>query len=289
MSKGLKNPPRLEDHTNYENWEKALKLWRLGTDVPKAKQGIAVVLTLPGKAQEKVLELETEVINSETGLDQVLAELDKIYKKDSVDTAYEAFEKFICFRRQPSMNIREFINEFEQRYTKAKSHGFTLAASCLGYFLLNQAKLSDDHKKLVKATITKLDVEEVKTKLNKVFGGSETADGMEDLKVKIEDVNIAEEDVLYGNYGNRNQRSGNSRYPRGGVNNFQRRYPQQNQQSINPSTSGSIGYKNKSYKQREGRRLRCNICESINHLSYNCPDRKTYLMRRTLIQMKVMM
>ena len=40
-----------------------------------------------------------------------------------------------------------------------------MADSCLGYFLLNLAKLSEDHKKLVRATITKLDLDEVKTKL----------------------------------------------------------------------------------------------------------------------------
>ena len=65
------------------------------------------------------------------------------------------------------MNISEYINEFDKRYTKAKTHDFKLSDGCLGYFLLNQARLSEDHKKLVRATITKLDVSEVKEKLKK--------------------------------------------------------------------------------------------------------------------------
>ena len=199
MAKAFNNPPKLDDHTDYESWEKTLKLWRLATELPKAKQGIAVVLTLTGKAKDKVLELEIDDINSDRGLDLVIAELDKLYKKDSIDTAYEAFEQFISFRRDGSMNIREYILAFDKRYAKAKSHGFTLADSCLGYFLLNQAKLSEDHKKLVRATITKLDVTEVKTKLQKVFGSGETAAGDGDgIKVKVEDINLAENDVLYG-------------------------------------------------------------------------------------------
>ena len=285
MAKSFKNPPKLEQFDNYESWERSLKLWRMATDLPKAKQGIAVALSLTGKARDTVVELDLDDINSDNGLDLVIAELDKIYKKDNIDTAYEAFEKFINFRREPSMNIREYTNEFDKRYNKAKSHGFTLADSCQGYFLLNQAKLSEDHKKLVRATITKLDIDEVKTKLKKVFGSGEAADDMEGLKVKVEDVNITEEDVLYGNYNHRGQRFDNSRYPRGGTGNFQRRFPQQgfknsshanNSNHANPSYSNNTGYRNKSYGQGVKKKLRCNVCESVNHLSYNCPDRKVY-------------
>ena len=77
----LKNPPKLENHDNYENWEKSLKLWRLATDLPKAKQGTAVVLSLTGKARDKVLELEIDEINSEAGLDLILVELAKFIKR----------------------------------------------------------------------------------------------------------------------------------------------------------------------------------------------------------------
>ena len=277
MSNNFKNPPKLDQHDNYENWEKALKLWRLATDVPKAKQGTAVVLALTGKARDKVLELEIEQINSEAGIDLILLELAKIYKKDTIDAAYEAFEKFIKFNRDPSMNITEYINEFEKRYNKAKSHGFTLAASCLGYFLLNQARLSDDHKKLVRATITKLDLDEVKTKLKKVFGFNETAESVEGVRVKIEDVNLAEEDVLYGNM-NRGYRSDNNyRYNRGAAN-FPRRFPPQGFHNSNAfGSSSNTGFKKKSYGQPgERKKLRCNICESTFHLSYNCPEKKVY-------------
>ena len=210
MSPNFKNPPKLESHTSYENWEKALELWRLATDVAKEKQGTAVVLTLTGKARDAALELDIAEINHVNGLDAILAKLAKIYKKDSIDSAYEAFESFISFKRDSSMNISEYVNEFDKRKNKAKSHGFTLSDECLGYFLLNQARLSDDNKKLVRATITKLDISEVKEKLKKVFGSGETASDLDAVKVKVEDINIAEDDVLYGNYNsNRNWRSEN--------------------------------------------------------------------------------
>ena len=153
MSNNLKHPPKLDQFDSYENWEKTLKLWKLATDLPKKKQGTAVLLTLTGKARDKVLELDEAQIAADDGLDNILAELAKIYKKDSVDSAYDAFESFIKFTRDPSMNISAYNIEFEKRYNKARSHGFTLADSCLGYFLLNQARLSEEHRKLIRATI----------------------------------------------------------------------------------------------------------------------------------------
>ena len=280
MSNNFKNPPILDQFDSYENWEKALELWRLATDVPKAKQGTAVLLKLTGKAMDKALELEIQQINSDNGLDLILAELSKIYKKDTVDTAYEAFERFIAFKREPSMNMSEYIVEFEKRYGKAKVHGFNLADNCLGYFLLNQARLSEDHKKLVRATITTLEKEEVKAKLKKVFGIGESADTLESVRVKVEDVNLVEGDVLYGNYNaNRGFRTNNSfRQNRNSVPNQQRRFLTSNSSINNASaSSNNAGYRYKNPgPSYEKRKLRCNICESINHLSYNCPDRKVF-------------
>ena len=73
MATNFKHPPKLEQHDSYENWEKALKLWRLATDVPKIKQGTAVVLALTVKARDAALELEIDEINSNDGLDLILA------------------------------------------------------------------------------------------------------------------------------------------------------------------------------------------------------------------------
>ena len=63
MSNNFKTPPILDQYDSYENWEKAIKLWQLATDLPKSKQGTAVLLKLTGKVRDKVLELEiTDII-----------------------------------------------------------------------------------------------------------------------------------------------------------------------------------------------------------------------------------
>ena len=274
-------PPKLEHGDNYENWEKSLKLWRLITDIPNSKQGAALVLQLSGKARESALELTIEQINGENGIDEILEKLGGIYKKDNVDTAYEAFENFISFKRDSSMNITDYIVEFEKRYSKAKIQGFELSSSSLAFFLLNQAKLSEDHKKLVRATITKLDLDEMKTKLKKVFGAGDRSTINEEVRVKVEDINLADddEDVLYGNYnGHRNTRSENRFQSRGFNQAARQRGASGGHASNNNYRSFQPNWKQKSSNNYPDRRkkLRCNICESTYHLSYNCPEKVYY-------------
>ena len=205
MSHNVKNPPLLSASTSYESWEKSLSLWQLVTDLKPEQQGPALVLSLSGKAKEAAIELSIDEIKSAIGVNLILDKVGQIYKKDTVDTAYEAFESFIKFEREPSMDIPSYIGEFERRYNKAKKNDCTLSTNIQAYFLLNQAKLSADHKKLVRATVSTLEFQEMKTKLLKVFGTSAGTmkTGDEDFSVKVENLNIAddeEEDVLYGRF-----------------------------------------------------------------------------------------
>ena len=199
-SSNVKNPPVFDSNTTYENWEKSLKIWQLVTDLPPEKQGPALVLALKGKAREAVLELSIDDIKSKEGIDNILIKLSKIYKKDTLDASYEAFEKFIFFKRDDSMSITSFVNEFERRHNLAKTHGCEISSNILAFFLLNQANLSEEHKKLVKATISQLEFEDMKTKLLKVFGSPVNNDCVDEIKVKVEDINFGEEkeEAFYG-------------------------------------------------------------------------------------------
>ena len=276
----VRNPPILDKNSSYENWEKALDLWCLVTDVPAGKRGPVVALSLSGEDRDAALEISLTELNSDDGVEKIKAKLGAIYKKDSVDTAYETFEKFIYYKREALMGITEFINEFERRYNKSKQHGFELSSSTLAFFMLNQAGLSDDHKKLVKATITKLDLVEMKSKLKKVFGADGASVVETDLKIKLEDINIAEEEdeegVLYGNYYGRNNR-GTFRKQRGGYasrGSYSGRYDQkresfqQNKPGMPKSTKSTInGF------DKRGNRIKCSICESIFHYTGACPEK----------------
>ena len=152
MASNIKNPPTFDSNGNFENWEKSLKLWQLVTNLTAEKQGPAIVLALSGKARDLALELTVEQIGGATGVELILEKLRKVYKKDSIDSAYEAFEKFIYYQKEENVSMSQFINEFEARYNKAKTHGCELSSSILAFFLLDRAKLSKEHQQLIRAS-----------------------------------------------------------------------------------------------------------------------------------------
>ena len=83
-SQNVRNPPRLDSTTTYEVWEKKVELWQAVTDLKPEQQGPALVLALNSKAADEVLEIETNIIKSSTGVVEILKKLSSIYKKDIV-------------------------------------------------------------------------------------------------------------------------------------------------------------------------------------------------------------
>ena len=266
----VKNPPKLDNCSSFESWEKAIGLWKMITDMSDNKKGPALILSLSDKDRDLALELDTTVITAADGVDKIIEKLGKKYKKDTIDTAYDTFESFIHFKKE-NMKMNDYVNEFEARYNKAKKHGFELTSSTRAYFLLNQCQLSEENKKLIKATISKLDFDEMKTKLLKVFGSADVDRETEEVAIKMENINMTEEETYYGNSGNfysqRPYRGYSFTVNRGGRGNFN---PSRGQRR----TGNRRGVQH--FHQERPRRTRCSICESVNHLAYNCPDKVYY-------------
>ena len=269
-SHNVKNPPRLEGEATYEQWEKKVELWQAITDLKAEQQGPALVLALNTIAQDEVLELDTSIIKSATGVKEIKKKLAAIYKKDAVDSAYEAFENFIEYKRPEDMKMKEFTVEFEKRHVKAKKHGCELSSDILAYFLLNQAQLTTEKKELIKATVGKLAYEDMKTKLLKVFGGVDKDSTASGVTVKVEEIRIADEEALYGRDYQYGSYRGQNRYQRnrGG---FRARYQQgQNRGYHRRGMQPSRGTRP---PQLENKKPRCNICESIYHFARDCPEK----------------
>ena len=85
-----KAPPSLAKSDTYETWLKKIKIWQKFTQLSEEKQGPAIFLTLEGRAQEAILELDVEVISAKTGVNSIIAQLDKLYLKDKTQAAYES-------------------------------------------------------------------------------------------------------------------------------------------------------------------------------------------------------
>ena len=100
-----KTPPVLSKASSYEDYKKLLQLWTKFSSLDKGEQGTAVLLSLEGKAQEAVLELDVDVITSEEGVSKIIDRLDKIYLQDTLIKKYEALDNFENYRRPPDVCI----------------------------------------------------------------------------------------------------------------------------------------------------------------------------------------
>ena len=72
------------------------------------------MLSLEDKVLDALVEIDDEDIAKENGVDAILERLNRLFKKDSTITKYQALEAFETFRRPESMSIQAFLNEFDK-------------------------------------------------------------------------------------------------------------------------------------------------------------------------------
>ena len=97
-SKGSKVPPLLSKSKSYDDWVNKIKIWTKITSLPKSDQGGAVLMILEGEAEDKILELEEDDIIAEDGLDNIIKQLDTIFKKNETVEKLYALDNFETYR-----------------------------------------------------------------------------------------------------------------------------------------------------------------------------------------------
>ena len=160
---------------------KLVEVWRQFTTLEPEKQGPAVVLTLEGEVQDAILELDTFEITQPDGIDRIITRLNKIYKKDELTQKYNALEAFETYKCKSTTSVRLPRIKTNQQlqsetsslnlkiFLNTKSYGTNISDDVLANRLLKVANLPTYDKQLVKATITELKYDSVKTKLVKIF------------------------------------------------------------------------------------------------------------------------
>ncbi|CAB4022650.1 Hypothetical predicted protein [Paramuricea clavata] len=143
------NPPKY--HNDYRTWKQEIELWTKVTGLAKAKQGIAVCLTLDGKAKEATTESD-----------------------------YEAYKNFDTVRKKPSTSMAEYIVDFDSLYTKIKKREMALPEAVLAFKLLDGAGLTENQRQLALTACSDLKYESMKSTLKRIFGGalSDSASGV---------------------------------------------------------------------------------------------------------------
>ena len=293
-SASSKVPPKLSDQKCYADWVRLISLWSKLTDLDNTKRGPAIVMSLSGKALETVLELTDLEISADDGPTRIISRLDNIFKKDDLTSKFSDFESFESYKRSNETSIQEFLAEFDRKHSTLKKHGVTISDDLLGFKLMKAANLSSRDEQLIKATVTEIKYENIKSKIKSTFSGDNVKPepSSNDLQLKSEsafqtqEVNCEDDeyviepteeepnDIYYTQ--RKNFRSNSSRFQRPaqkGPFSPNWRSPQSATQSVPPQRTDL----KKPLKGRNpiinGEQSKCVICQSINHWADRCPDK----------------
>ena len=118
--------------------------------------------------------MDIEKLTEKTGVNNLIAELDKMYLEDESSKAHETYESFEKLVWPSGMNMSDYFIKFEQLYFNAKSFDMEILEGVLAYRLLNSSNLTNEQKQLVKSTVSKIDYQIMKDQLKKVFTSTST-------------------------------------------------------------------------------------------------------------------
>ena len=230
--------PTFTSTKTYETYKNELTAWRLITKVPKKEQGIALALELPegSKIREKVFdEIDIPKLHEDGGYETYIEFLDKHLGKDDLADSLDKFEDFENYSKKMGQNITQYIEEFDQKYTRIQKKGMGMKSEILAFKLIGKAGLNRDEKMLVLTGVdfTKRDTlyEQAKASLKKFKGGY--TDGLQSVNnpdtaaIKLEPQYLAEhEEALwtagymkrpYNGDQSRGVSQGRGQYGRGGA------------------------------------------------------------------------
>ena len=203
--------------------------------------------------------------------------MDGQFKKDDMVQMCDTIKAFTLCRRKENQHIKDYINEFESLYMKAKKKGLSnLPPEYLTFMLFENSELEtkDQRLALVEVDFSNKNemVENSKKNLLKLFGG------IKSLTEEANDtIRVVEENSTFFNNGY-SQRGG-MQY-RGMNHGYNRRPDDQRFGAPQSRTSGTASGGGASPKilatklnpQKFGKTMECHQCGAITHLMSACPE-----------------
>ena len=121
----IKKPPRFSEQLCYETFKTKSMAWQKVNSVKKESRGLVLALNLPTSEANNIgerifQELSISELEGESGSEHFWTYMDKQFQKDSMVQMCENIKEFTLFKRKESQPIKDYINEFESLYMKAK-------------------------------------------------------------------------------------------------------------------------------------------------------------------------
>ena len=270
----VKNPPKLTEGTDYEQWRHNVAVWIELTDLEKPKLGLALHMALEGRAQIASSELTIAQLKHNDGVDKILEKLDAIFLPETGRRQFATFRELYRLRRDESMNIDKFISNFEHIAFRLKSLAVNLPDSVLAFLLLEATNLEESQNQLILSSMTEIKYDAMKAALRRVFGGQNPSQKFTVIKTeKMFDESCSETLYARGMQQQFPARGRGSYRGRGGQSSYRG-----SQFTYNNSANYAARYNNNNYSRKEnvkdqdGNVLRCIICGSKFHFAKQCPD-----------------
>jgi len=186
--------------STYKKWKKLVTLWQTICDEQdEKKQGVMLIMHMHSKASDIIID------QSDTKVSSILTKLDTIYENEN--DLMDIFDDFYKFKRVNNQTMKEYIHFFETKAGILKTGGLTIPDLILSYLILEGASLSDNDKRIAKATCTSKTLETSKQVLlrmtdSQVSASSSNHNQSSQIKVKQEpEVNFygghRDEEILY--------------------------------------------------------------------------------------------
>ena len=233
-------PPELAGK-DYETWKKEVSLWQSITDLPAEKQAVAITLSLSGQYTEVATSINSELLKANIGVEILVRELDKHFKRESIDESYECYREFEHYVRNHYVSMSEYVHEFERRYNKLKKQGMAYPDKILGCKLLEMSNIEPQDKQMVLSAVSSIEFAGFNSGIKRICG---SFGGINSLTGQLGDSDtIKHEAFVSSDSGSR-----------------------PNKRKI------IIGGKKVNPKGKDGKIMRCKICDSIYHWVRECPD-----------------
>ena len=203
-------------------------------------------MDLQGRARETAIEIPATDLDSDTGMETLLAKLDSVFLKEEKGRAYEAYSHFDSITKDSSLSMSDYIIDFEQRYNQMKKYHMTLPDAVLAFKLLDTACLDVKNRQLALTACTNLKFADMKSALQRIFGGK-TQGASSGIQVNELDVVFLTEQRPQGRGLRYMLQTGQQRQPLSGTN--------------------PLG--------KFGKRSRCAICQLTFQWVKECPHKKS--------------
>ena len=261
--------PVFEDNSDiYESWRKDVERWCLFSNLTPAKKALSIHFSLTGKARVA----SNQIPNDQLTTKLLFEKLDEIYMPDKVHRIVNIFQDMYSLRREPDMNIHDYICEFQQKYHRFQEVDGELPDKVLACMLLASCQLSKEKNLLVKTGLVEITMANMVSTLKRVFGNEnitavQTTTEKSEVAPTVfynEEPNETEDTLYtarsreYGNQGRFSSRGSSRGRPR-------RRF-------FKSYRSRSYGRNKINPLNRDGEPRGCLICNSIYHFAKFCPN-----------------